>query len=185
MSENKLDLENKLNIENCKQDLERRKNAAQDCSVSEVKGKFTRCIEFQVGYDHFTNKEKYGCNHGQTGMKMKFLLMGPEGTVQWMSGFSEMVPGNVDIINSVKSRYPRQSVFDGWDLGYHWPTPLYGNQEYSRREDCPYTSTGVCYYDGSGIAGGELVPIFLSEGPAGIWRELEKYYNSLCNPEEA
>jgi hypothetical protein len=173
----------KLDLDLCKQDLEdRRKKALTDNSISEVKGEFTRRIEFEAGYDHWTDKTKWGCNHGQHGMQMKFVLTGPEGSVQWYSGFSDMVPGNVDIINNVKYRGRNGTVFSGWDLGYHWLTPQYEGQEIYRREDCPYTDTGVCYYDGSGIAGGDLVPIFLSEGPTGIWQKLEEYYNDLCNP---
>ena len=177
-----MEIPEKLDL--CKLDLECRHIANQHNSIREVVGKFTRVIEFEVGYDHWTDKTKWGCNHGQNGMNMKFLLLGPDGTVQWLFGFSEMVPGNVDIINNVKARYNKTTVFSGWDLGYHWPTPRYESQENDRREDCPYTADGVCYYDGSGIAGGDLVPVFLNNGPAGIWKALEEYYEELCNERE-
>jgi hypothetical protein len=169
----------KLDLDLCKLDLERRHNANKNNSIREVVGKYTRVIEFEVGFDHWTDKAKYGCDHGQHGMQMRFVLIGSEGAVQWLSGFQDMVPGNVDIIDNVKYRGTTGTVFSGWDLGYHWNTKQYdGMSEF----DCTYTESGHCYYDGSGIAGGNLVPIFLSEGPAGIWQQLEEYYEELCNP---
>ena len=64
-------------------------------------------------------------------------------------------------------------MFMAADLGYHALVPQYEEQA---ERDCCYTSSGKCYYDGSGLNAELLVENFISQGEPYLWSALEAYY---------
>lgn len=178
----------------CVEDLERRQRAWADRALVERQGDMERRIEFQVGYDHraFPN-DCGGGAHGQHGMEMMFLLIGPAGAVQWKVAMPNWVPGNVDVIDTVPGDWPvslvpaNSRIGDVYpvDLGFHSPKPTYEGQENYGRDDCHILPGGTCYYDGSGLNAGPVLQAFLSYGPMAVWSALARYYQELWGERRA
>jgi hypothetical protein len=169
----------------CQADWIRRERAMQDNGVSERFGEFTRRIEFQVGYDHREFPEDCGGGgHGQHGMQMRFVLIGPRGAVQWMTAMTNWVPGNVelDLIANVSLVPCHHKIRDGYavDLGYHAPErPAWDTGEHMVERKCDLLPGGTCFYDGSGLAAEDLVPGFLDHGPHAVWAALARHYATV------
>jgi hypothetical protein len=91
--------------------------------------------------------------------KIMFRLHGPNGTTQFL-----MSTGWDD------GKQP-----DGRDVGYHWDRPNWYQDE-SHRHECETRPSGYCYYDGSGLAAGDLLRQFMQSGEDAVWSHLEAYY---------
>lgn len=152
---------------------------------------FRRRIDFEKGYNylHETGPKR----RGQHGMGIRFLLVGPQGASQFLMNTSWTPLGEVDEDKTFENGYHREPVHidhwrqetygrfgyirppSGFDLGYHWRRPLWeGQEEYAR--PCPYLDGDLCYYDGSGLAGDEVLRDFIAEGERAVWRHLVKRY---------
>lgn len=160
---------------------------------------FRRHVRFEKGYNylHETGPKR----RGQHGMGIRFVLAGPEGATQFLMNTSWTPLGEVD--KDAKHNEPCHIDPDGlitrnygvgehtfgmvhapsgYDLGYHWRTPQYEGQEPGFRR-CEWLG-GPCYYDGSGLAGEEVLRDFISQGEPAVWRWLIKRYR-WCLEEEA
>jgi hypothetical protein len=128
---------------------------------------FERHVEFIPAYDKRSVDPKK--NYGIGSMRIRFILKGALGAVQWMIGTSWDV---------ASARGPKSwrdgSKPEGWDLGYHSPKPLYN--EHSPMKSCDVLD-GLCYYDGSGVNADLLIENFLGQGDDYVWAALEAYYH--------
>ena len=177
-------------INRCQADNERRERAWNDAALTERHGDMARHIIFEVGYDHREFPEDCGGGgHGQHGMNMRFVLVGPKGAVQWLCYMTNWVPGNVrygsvgrDDPNPVSlvPVHPR-GIGDGMaaDLGYHSPIPRYASQVEYGTQKCEWLPEGECYYDGSGLNAEPLLEAFLAHGPHAVWAALARYYQDV------
>ena len=129
-----------------------------------------RLVFFEPGFDRRSSDPKK--NYGITGMKIRFVLRGEQGAVQFLVGTS-WYPEHVQ-----RERHGKvDRYFDvqplAWDLGFHSIAPR-GNGESSF--DCDVLPTGKCYYDGSTLNAEPIRDRFLVEGDDAVWEELEVYY---------
>lgn len=168
----------------CEADRERRQRALNDSALTERVGNLERRIMFEVGYDHRAFPEDCGGGgHGQHGMTMRFVLIGPHGAVQWVCTMSNWVPGNVyyggmQRIGTASLVPASNHIDDGktTDLGYHSPHQHYDGQPAYK---CDYLPAGECYYDGSGLNAEPLLEAFLAHGPHAVWAALARYYSDV------
>lgn len=168
-----------MSIGRCVDAQKRRAEAIKDCEIAQEVDGFTRHLSITPGYDHRAFPEDCGGGgHGCHGMDLRFVLVGPEGAVQWLAFLTQFTPtAPISRIGSVEIAHPSlDETLMPADLGYHWPTARYEGQE---SRECEYLPGGHCYYDGSGLAAEEIVLPFLTDGPAGVWRELRAYYDRL------
>lgn len=106
---------------------------------------------------------------GQGHVTVRWLLQGPKGIIQFCY---EMIasPQNQD-------HYLLHYQLMGSDVGYHAYVPLYEGQ--SPMEACPFLGCD-CYYDGSSLAGSEMLHKLLTCGHEAVWHALElRYMNTL------
>ncbi len=145
-----------------------------------IKTKFERIVEFAPAYDkrHGDSNKNYGI----ASVRIWFVLKKGKKAVQFMFGTKWFLPETVDEYKRIgnKGKTPPTDLtqgkqIDGWDVGYHSPKPTYKGQ--TSREDCKYTG-GKCYCDGSGLYAEKNEEILLREGSDGIWKFLEKEWNS-------
>lgn len=143
---------------------------------------FERRVHFQPGYNylHETGPQR----RGQCGMRLRFLLIGPEGASQFLMNTMWTPLGEVDAGDREPCHvdYWQHDKFgsyglvrppSGWDLGYHWTTPQYDGQD---SMECDLLPDGQCFYDGSGLAADDVLRDFIAEGEDAVWRWLEKRY---------
>lgn len=164
-----------MDSEACQRAQEVRKRASRDMTLTQVTdGVMSRSITMQPGYDH----RSFGCDHGQHGMTVRFLMQGPLGAVQFVFYLLDMVPGNFEFGNSKPNGV--RSIMSV-DLGYHSPVPIYENQ---RQMDCDFILGGRCYYDGSGLDAGPVLEAFAEHGPHAVWAELARMYQGVFVDQE-
>jgi hypothetical protein len=123
-------------------------------------------VDFQPAFDK--RNPNPAIDYGIGPMRIRFVLKGPLGAVQWMIGTlwyvaSARRPG--------LDRDPQRPM--GWDLGYHSPAPMYDGD--SPMDSCDVLD-GECYYDGSGLNADLLIENFLEHGDTYVWAALEAYY---------
>lgn len=141
-------------------------------SVPVDSSKLERIVEFHPAYDK--RDPDPSKNYGIHGMEILFVLKGPAGAVVWLIYTNWNVP-------SARSLRPNHSMgiygrpFMGADLGYHALVSQYEEQE---ERDCCYTSSGKCYYVGSGLNAELLVENFIAQGDKYLWAALEAYYRT-------
>lgn len=131
-----------------------------------------REVLFEPGYD--------GRDEGKGihGMNIRFLLHGENGTVQFLI-FTGWLPTHQphNLIIHNPPHHPHNDVFFGpmaADLGYHWKTKRYDDQEPMK---CEFL--GECYYDGSGLRAEDVFKVLLTKGHEAVWEYLEKEYEYL------
>ena len=172
----------------CHADRVRRERAAAGSDFIVRDGPMERRISFEVGYDHTSHPEDCGGGgHGRHGMTMAFILLGPNGAVQWKINMLNWYPGNIDTMGTVGATSPvsvipaNRQVGDTYaqDLGYHSPKPRYEGQEEYGHMECHLLPEGYCYYDGSGLNAGPVLGAFLEHGPMAVWATLARYYGEL------
>lgn len=116
-------------------------------------------------------------NYGIGGVVITFILKGDAGAVQFKIN-TDWYPPHVQKV-SHQREWLRP---DGWDVGYHSPTPQYEGQEpIAEPGECPYVPEGCpCYYDGSGLRAEEWVKEYLLPGGSeAVWKALEEEYATL------
>ena len=112
-------------------------------------------------------------NYGICACRMRMVLKGPNGAVQFLLFTGWYLPQNVDetFANSLCKPIPA-------DLGYHSYKPMYDEHE-PIDEHCKYLNGQKCYYEGSGLAAEKVFDILLKEGSDGVWKYLEEYYEEI------
>jgi hypothetical protein len=130
--------------------------------------RFERQVTFIPAFDR--RDPSPSKNYGIGSMRIRFVLKGPLGAVQWMIGTAW------DVASARRPVAWRDGTRpDGWDLGYHSPRPLYEGQE-------PMGSCDIldceCYYDGSGLNADLLIENFLAQGDDYVWAALAAYYRT-------
>lgn len=155
----------------CQADRERRKNLDSE-ALAHSDGEFEKQIHFRVGYDHRAfPKLCGGGGHGQHGMEMVWYLKGPAGAIQWVVFLSDFTPTNISSLGDINGRSGAMAA----DLGYHSFKPQYEDQpDYG---PCKVLGTEQCYYDGSGLAAGEVLKKFVVDGPDAVWAHLREWYD--------
>lgn len=142
---------------------------------------FSREVEFEPGHP-LTRGTSPATNYGRSTLSVRFLLHGPKGSVQfvWSTGITPEKT-NREGIGFSFSQWMHHAP-SGRDLGYHSDIPQYEGQWSS---ECGYRPNGVCFYDGSGLAGDDMLEVFLTEGEDAMWSGLYKYYVELFGTRRA
>jgi len=149
---------------------------------------FEKRIELTPAYDKrdLDPKKDYGIH----GVNIRFLLLGEKGATQFLLFTNWMLPHvqeetdarTVHKILSGDSLYLREPFFAHRplpaDLGYHSRAPIRDYQEKPSQEHCEYLDA-PCYCDGSTSNAERVFQRLVREGAAGVWAELEDYYNQL------
>ena len=89
-----------------------------------------KLIFFEPGYDkRDPNPTK---NYGIGGMKIRFVLKGDKGAVQFLIG-TDWYPANTQ--REYLTRFPNKTEIQpcGWDIGYHSLVPQYEGSRYFTR----------------------------------------------------
>lgn len=124
---------------------------------------FERRVEVTPAYD----RRNAGCGVGSC--TLRFLLMGPRGTTQFVMLTGWYLPG---VEYDFRQQDYRPEAI-GMDVGYHSPTPMYEGQA---SMPCDVLPGGRCYYDGSSIAAHGVMRQLIEEGHEAVWRRLEADY---------
>ncbi len=136
---------------------------------------FRRRLEFTGAFDRRNSDPAK--NYGIHGMEMRFVLIGPEGAMQFLVFTNLMLPHVREELfqkrNGTVERFDLSAPM-GADIGYHARTAQYDGQE-PMPGDCEYVG-GPCYYDGSSLGAQEFMPEFLAGGDDVVWAMLEKRY---------
>lgn len=140
---------------------------------------FERIVEVEGAYDHL------GKGGGIGACRIRFILKGPLGAVQFMVGTNWYMPSAQAHLKRVRgangwSERDFAMQPDGWDVGCHSPKPMYEGQP--SRDDCNLLPGGTCYYDGSGLQADEWVPDFVAGGTDWLWPRLETEYRERFAP---
>lgn len=127
---------------------------------------FRREVVFEPAFDkRHTDPEK---NYGIGGVVMKFFLVGPAGTIQFVTSTGWHLPRVVD--EGIKG------TLMAYDIGYHSPKSMYEGQTVLTTE-CELVEGGTCYYDGSGLQADAFLRILIEQGSDALWAALEKRYH--------
>lgn len=115
-------------------------------------------------------------NYGIHGMDLRFVLIGPQGAVQFVCYTGMQLPH----VRKEFFHKRRNETYDlgasmGADIGYHAIEPRYEGQS---EMECEYTGTGKCYYDGTSLGAEDFMPTFLAGGDEAVWTMLEDRYAS-------
>jgi hypothetical protein len=129
-------------------------------------GDVERAVVFQPGYR--TDRQTFG----RHGMEIIWLLRGPRGATQFKI-FTHWEPGMGEYERGLDGPM-------GADLGYHALEAQYDGHE--PMGECSYLHDRQCFYDGSGMAAGQLVPRFLIEGEPAVWQALAEWHDRLTVP---
>lgn len=145
-----------------------------------------RRLDFEPGHAW---KNHFGAgmsnNYGIAAMVMRFLVAGPRGVTQFSLAtgwYPDIVQGKYG--PQLYAPEPSLSGAMGFDLGYHALHPQYDSQRDESRE-CQYTSTGRCFYDGSGLRAANLHTAFIMTGDVDVvWAALVAEHDRLKGPDE-
>ena len=139
---------------------------------------FTRRIDFTPSFDKRNPKPSQ--NYGIGSMRIRFVLIGAKGAVQWMIGTEWFVASAREHLRKFDHMHKIDEMRrpQGYDLGYHAYKPVYEGQ--SQMDDCDILN-GPCFYDGSGLNAELLIEPFLSQGEEYLWPALEAYYAHTFN----
>ena len=150
-------------------------NADRGTVSPEVDG-FRREVVFEAGHP-LTLGDGPSSNYGRGSLKVRFLLHGRVGSVQflWSTGIT---PERVTEHRTLFGRAYNVEEWmhhpaSGFDVGYHADAPQWEGQD---SYECSYRPSGRCYYDGSGIAGDKFLEVFLTQGEDAMWAALRDRY---------
>lgn len=136
---------------------------------------FERQLEFQTAYDGRDVPENYGIH----GCELKLILKGEEGasTLLIFTGW------HLPHVTAEWGERPPSSFLtrpNGVDIGYHAAErPAWLDEEGDEmhfRDDCAYTKTGKCWYDGSALRAEGFVDLLIAQGMDAVWEALRKEY---------
>ena len=138
---------------------------------------FERTVTVEPGYERRSDDPNK--NYGICPCKIRFVLKGPKGAVQFLIG-TDWYPKHVQ----EERRRPDGRLWEssyrirpnGWDIGYHSPVPRYEGQD---ALSCTILASGKCYYDGSSLRADEWIPEFLTGGTDWLWPQLEREYEAV------
>ena len=128
-----------------------------------------RIVQFTAAYDKRDPDPKK--NYGIHGVNLQMVLRGTRGAVQFVL-FTDWHLPHIRKKFEEKGYHPNSLPAD---VGYHSPVPMYEGQE-PITDACEFLDGKPCYYDGSGLAAYDMFDTLTREGDAGVWRELEAYY---------
>jgi hypothetical protein len=140
------------------------------------------CIRFECIDDSPNCRPGAGGSHGINGLRIRFLLKGPRGAVQfnvntgWLpqrADASRIGVRNIESWNPIASKYYPLPT----DLGYHSKKQQYEGQE--SMGPCEVLGGKNCYYDGSGLNAIDAMYTLVNGGDKALWRFLEDYYNHI------
>lgn len=144
---------------------------------------FEKIVTFRAAFDRRDPDPKK--NYGIHGVEMRMVLRGPLGATQFLLYTGWMLPHVTEETWEKHAHDPyRLRLFtkpNPADRGYHWLTPQYEGAE---MRDCDLLPGGKCYYDGSSLNADETFQLLLTEGDAGVWKDLEDFYNQLAADSE-
>lgn len=148
-----------------------------------------RTIRLVPGYD--LSEEPGG--YGVSGMKVMFYLRGPRGGISW-GIYTDWIPWlpqprggrwgqRVYRFDTKAGRgsQTRDLFPSGLTIAYHSPVPppRESEDDYvpAGIEGCGLLGgEGLCYSDGSGLAGEELLVRLIYDGESAVWAEMERWY---------
>lgn len=136
---------------------------------------FTRKIEFIPAYDERSSDPAK--NYGWGCARMRCILKGPKGAVQFVMGTGWVLPHCKAENPDAFSDYPQAR-----DLGYHSPVPMYEGQE-PMSDKCDVLGI-PCYYDGSTLNAEKPMQMLIAEGHEALWTYLKEYYHSTLDDVE-
>lgn len=138
---------------------------------------FERQLEFQTAYD---GRDEPG-NYGIHGCDLKLILKGEEGATTLLIFTGWHLPH----VEAEWGERPPSSFLtkaNGVDIGYHAATrPAWIDEEDSdlhHRDDCAYTQSGECWYDGSALRAEGFVDVLVTKGMDACWEMLRDEYVS-------
>lgn len=145
---------------------------------------FERRVAFEPGYNylHETGPKR----RGQTGMRIRFSLIGDQGAAQFLMSTMWTPLGEVDANVRIKEpvhcdhgdsfggliRPPSGSC-----VGLHSRKPFAYETEAAPGK-CDLWN-GDCYYDASFCASDDVLLDFIQEGDEAVWRHLAEWYERL------
>ena len=131
-----------------------------------------RRIKFIPAWDkrHSDPKQDYGIHNAE----IRFLLIGPEGAIQFVISTGWQLP---HVEKEQEHLKPLRGVNRAWatDIGYHSYTPRYEDQTLIT-DSCEVLGGKPCYYDGSSLNAEPIFHRLLAEGDKAVWEEMEKWY---------
>lgn len=135
---------------------------------------FRREVVFEPGHAWTTRNNPPSSDYGRASLRIRFLLHGPKGSVQFLWSTGIMPERDTERLTPA---YTREAWMHhtpmGIDVGYHADEPQYEGQDLY---DCEFRASGKCYYDGSGLAGEDFLAMFLTEGEDAMWAGLRARY---------
>ena len=138
--------------------------------------KFERIVTVLPAYDMRDPDPEKNCGIGAC--RIRCVLKGPHGAVQFMVSTSWYLPSAAEFLRSrgwPSGQHDKPEKPDGWDVGYHSPKPMYKGQD---KQKCDLLDGGKCYTDGSGLLADKWVPDFIAGGTDWLWPRLERYYRA-------
>lgn len=122
------------------------------------------CIDFECIY----NLKK--CEHGKAGLKIRFVVKGEKGAIQFLIGTSLYPARPEDFTLSMERVY-----IEPQDLGYHSLKPMYKGHK-PITSHCEFLNGKSCYYDGSTLNAYDPFCVLANAGEEALWEYLEEYY---------
>jgi len=119
-----------------------------------------------------------GGSHGLSGLKIRWLVRGPEGAVQFLL-MTGLTPVPLD--DSSHSGLNETMMMPA-DLGYHAYKPQYPDQDSMGK--CEYLDGAECYYDGSGLNAEGAFKTLINAGGEALWEFLGQYYMAVFHDKE-
>lgn len=143
-----------------------------------------RIVRFERGYDcikfECINDDPHchpgsGGSHGRCGLKIRFVVKGEEGAVQFllMTGWVPQYAEADRIHYRHVPEWESHGVIPS-DLGYHSKKPQHEGQIDSG--PCEFCDGEPCYYDGSGLNASDAMYALVNGGDEALWEFLEAYY---------
>lgn len=137
---------------------------------------FERIVEFEPAYHkvHEDPKKDFGVG----GVRIRFVLRGPKGAIDFMIGTGWHLPETWDWWAKTGRLPIPESILrpKAWEIGFHAKKPQYEGQGVSD-ERCPETG-GVCYYVASSLQVQSILESLIRDGHAGLWKVLEAEYRT-------
>jgi uncharacterized protein (TIGR02996 family) len=151
--------------------LEENGRADEAAAVRKVAG-FVRRVECSPAFDRRSSDPAQ--NYGVGCAKLRWILIGPKGAVQFVLYTNWHLPHVADEFEASTHRSTLLRPLPA-DVGYHSLQPRYEGQEVMD-EACRYLDGRPCYYDGSSLTAQTAFTALVASGDDAIWGLLESYY---------
>lgn len=138
---------------------------------------FRQEIQWRPGFDHRENVNPNMRQYGQHGMEIRWLLHGPNATIQFLL-MTPWVP-TLKPFTSFGQEVWYRAMFGVMpaDLGYHADHQQYEDQPLMENCDVRKPECG-CFYDGSGLQADALFRVLIVNGEEAVWLYMRNYYES-------